>query len=76
MARKNLKDESLNSAGSTTPPPLSKYETQHGPGKGAAATEVPRDDGGLSDGTTGGNNSSVAQMSKLPNNAGPRGTTP
>jgi hypothetical protein len=71
-----LKDSSIALGG--TPAPLSKYTTNHGSAKanGAGATENPRDNGGLSDGTTGGNNAAVAQMSKVALNASPAGSMP
>ena len=49
-----LKDVSL-STGAGTPTPLGAYPANPRPAKDAAPTQGPRDNGGLSTGTTAGN---------------------
>jgi hypothetical protein len=76
MAKKtlSLKDASLTAAGSTTPPPASKYTIDHGrTSKMPAVAATPKDNGGLSDGTTGGN-FNATPMGKVTINATPTGT--
>lgn len=68
-----LKDTMMKT-GSGTPKPASAYQTDHGAAKAnnAGKTEVPRDGGNLSDGTTGGNFKigGPAGMTSIPNNSG------
>jgi len=65
-----LRDVSL-TTGAGTPKPISAYGSASRPAKDAAPTQVPRD-GGMADGTTGGNFSSYSR----PNGPGPLGTQP
>jgi len=69
-----LKNVSL-ATGAGTPKPISAYQTDHGEAKksGAGGGTVPRDNGGMSTGGTGGN-FSMAAMSGIPNNSSPTGT--
>jgi hypothetical protein len=64
----SIKDSSISIGG--TPAPLSKYITDHGAAKAnnAGKTEVPRDSGKMSDGTTGGN-FDLGSMTDRPNNS-------
>jgi hypothetical protein len=76
MAKKmlSLKDESLTAAGSTTPPLASKYGATPQPSKMPAVAATPRDNGGLSDGMTGGNFAQTS-LTKIPNNSGADAST-
>lgn len=62
-----LRDTSLKT-GAGTPPPASKYTTDHGrTSKMPTMADTPRDGGGMSTGETGGN--FAMDMGKIPNNA-------
>jgi hypothetical protein len=74
-----LKDVSMKT-GAGTPKPISAYTTDHGAAKAnnAGKTEVPRDGGGLADGTTGGNFQigGPAGMTSIGINPGPQDAQP